>query len=247
MRHFFKNTSIFFILSFALSGCSSIQKHNYSKEYYQSLGNNITRLVEMRTGTFVQYLDDADGKYVWRINEGKDSTITLARQIGNPTKDGYWILTYCFMTHSHEDPLSVTLEHYEYLNDSRDTILCKFHDTPEELITWKKIVQPQYAFNDLDLENIKKSLYREEFITLVREDLMQYKGSTNFKKASLYADKYKLRRDAYQVIPQESQFTVFFYPTDEKSSPYQYPATQVLVKLPIKNDFYPNGLIYKSK
>ncbi len=237
------------ILSLLFTGCSSsiktikvIPEHNYSKEHYENLGNNINRLIEMRTGVFVQHLLSEGVQELWKINEGQDSTIIIARKVGIPSRDGHWILTYTFMTHAHDDPLSVTLEKYVPSPTSRDTILCRFYNAPES-ITWEQVSDKDYVFDDLDLR--KETQYRNQYITLARQSLMEYTGPTNFIEASFLRDKYDLRKDIYTISPQDSKFEVFFSKT-ETSPPYTYPSVQVLVKLPLVNKFYPNGTAYLS-
>jgi hypothetical protein len=237
------------ILSYSFTSCSSLQKtikvnpeHNYSKEYYESLGNNINRLIEMRTGVFVQHLLSDGKQELWKINDGQDSTIIIARKVGIPSRDGHWILTYTFMTHAHDDPLSVTLEKYVPSPTSRDTIYCHFYNAPES-VTWEQISDKDYVFNELNFK--EKTEYRNQYITLAKQNLMEYTGPTNFIEASFFKEKYDLRKDIYAISPQDSKFEVFFSKT-ETSEPYVYPSIQVLVKLPLVNNFYPNGTIYIS-
>lgn len=237
-------TQLLFACSNSKNTINTIKQHDYSEEHYEKLGNNLNRLLEMRTGVFVQHLF-ADGKQeLWRINDGQDSTITIARKVGIPSRDGHWILTYTFMTHAHDDPLSVTLEKYVPSPSSRDTIYCRFHNAPES-ITWEQISDEHYTFDNLDFKTDVQD--RNQFITLAKQSLMEYTGPTNFREASLYADQFKLRQDFYTVRPRESRFLVSFFEEDENSPPNPFNAIQVLVKLPIKNKFFPNPTAYKDK
>lgn len=229
------------------SGQKLMKKHDFSSEHYQKLGNNLNRIVEMRTGVFVQYLYDETQDSIpvlWRINNGTDSTVIIARSVGNPNKDGHWVLTYTFMSNAPELPLSVTLELYEASKTSRDTIYCYFHNAPET-INWTQISDKNYKFNDLVLEKGKSS--RNQYITLARQNLMEFEGPTNFRDASLYAEKYNLRKDDYIIKPEESRFAVSFF-EEKGADPWVYPAVQVLKKLPYTNIFYPNStIIIKDK
>ena len=240
------------ILAYFLMSCNSLKnakykvvEHNYSKEYYESLGSNINRLVEMRTGVFVQYLyvTANDSLVLWTVNDGADSTITIARKVGDPIKDGHWILTYTFMSHAPDVTLAATLEKYEVSPNSRDTIFCYFHKVPES-IGWEEVSDEKYKFEELELKSYND--YKDVCITLARQDLMEYTGLTNFRKATHFTEKYTLRKDFYTVTPKESRFLVSFY-EDENAEGNPYEAVQILLKMPLQNKFYPSLNSYDKK
>lgn len=236
---------LLFFYAFLYTSCNrktNINQHDFSVAYYQGLGNNLNRIVEMRTGVFVQYLyDDSQDSIpiLWRINDGMDSTVIIARPVGDPQKDGHWILTYTFMTNAPKLPLSVTLELYEASKTNRDSIYCYFHNAPED-ISWDQITDVNYDFDELVLEKGHNS--RGEHITLTQVSLLEFKGPTNYREASLYSDQYNFRKDDYVIKPEESRFSVAFFKEKDKD-PWVYPAVQVLKKLPLNNSFYPNPTI----
>lgn len=87
----------------------------YDESYYQDLGNNMLRLLALRSGLFVQYRLKKDGTLnPWK--RGDDSLFLYTRPVGIPNRDGYWLLSQQFLSSLPAEPLVTWLEYIERIN-----------------------------------------------------------------------------------------------------------------------------------
>lgn len=244
MRKYIQWVILGMVLSVVFWHCkTAASEHNFTKEYYSSLGSNINRLLEMRKGVFVHYLyyPDKNEKKIWARNDDKDSTVMIVRQVGSPDKDGYWLLNYYFMTHAHEMPLRVMLQKFEMSSSSRDTIYCIDYAYTKS-IAWSDVTDPKNKLEEIDFKALKPSSSR---LAYVRDSLMLFRGESGLKTTSTKSKEYKFRKDFHEITPQSTIFRPVFYKDENTTEPYNYPVVQVLQKLPKNNIFYPKQSAYR--
>lgn len=86
--------------------------------YYLQLPNNYERLCALRSGLFAQYLvSRTDSSGPW-MAQG-DSVLMYIRQVGQPNRDGYWLLVQQFLSGLPNEPMVTWLEKVERI--SRDS------------------------------------------------------------------------------------------------------------------------------
>lgn len=237
--------TIVFISCVSEKSAKTNQEYNFSKSYYEKLGSNINRLIEMRKGVFGHYQYDSSGlgdKLIWPVNNGADSILSITRAIGNPAKDGHWTLLYMFMTHAPDLPLVVAFQKYEISAENRDSITSTNYFNDDVKVTWEQISDPNYKFNDIDFKVLKRS---NDYISFVKKGLLEYAGETNLRYMQTPIEGYNSRKDYYTVTPQNSTFRVILY--SDSLPPFNEPAIQSLEKLPKTNPFYPNCTAYPNK
>jgi len=162
------------------------------EQYYIDLKKNILRLHQLSLGTFVAHAaTKKELEEVWNVTGG-DSVILYSVPLGDPLKDGYWILNYEFMTSLPNDPIYTSIKQYKQVD--RDSFRVLYYRSPIEL-TLKSILKDGYLEKAIDLNKLKS---RDKKVYYLRQSSAHFRG-----KSVVYEDKdcNCLRQNVYDITP----------------------------------------------
>lgn len=169
--------------------------------YYKKIGSNIERLQALREGLFVMYQmrENEKESKPWLING--DSILVYSRRIGNPSRDGLWLLHQQFIAGLPGEPLLVFVEHFERI--SRDTFVGNSYIW-EESPGFDKTSQDDFSLSaDFDISELKKGEFYEK-LTYVRQNSAHFKGfspETSILNLKL-KERYASQKDYYDIQPE---------------------------------------------
>lgn len=184
--------------------------------YYLQLSNNSERLCALRSGLFAQYLVNAtDSSGPW-MAQG-DSVMMYIRQVGEPNRDGYWLLVQQFLSSLPSQPLVTWLEKVEKISrDSFGTWPTAWpqEEYPSFLIT----SQTEFSLEDYDID-LKKRIdtkARPPHYIFVRKDAAHFQGYSQLippiqKDAKT---KYHLRQAQILLQPARTDMYALYFDQD---------------------------------
>ncbi len=207
------------ILAFAFAtaiffSCSSIKKSSTTPtwlitedvqkdETYQKIIKNDARLYAMISGVFLQYVTwSGDSTYsIWKLNEGKDSMILSAIPVGTPSKDGYWLYHYQYMTDLPDKPLMTAFSRLE--NIDRDTILQIFYEVPKGFNPpMNKILKDvKQTFSEIEFDSLKLSPIDEQ-VLYWRISPLYFEGVSSFVTSRQNEPHTMFTKDFFKISPQ---------------------------------------------
>lgn len=201
------------------SGPSSERLTRFDAAYYETLPNNLQRILSLQEGYFVQYLQrsSAEATKPWLV--GQDSVILYSRQLGEPNKEGYWLLKMQFLSSLPASPLSCWLEHYE--KASRDTFLCKtaLSMAQTEVPKHSTVAAPDFTVKQISPKSLLE-LKPEEDVAVrnyyIREGAMQFRSESALTPPAHAErrERYAFRKDLYQYNPKVHRLKVVFLHQD---------------------------------
>lgn len=205
MKWLFFTSTLLFIVA-----CQSTQKtsskpnpeQKFDKEYYIGLEKNIRRLNALSLGTFVAHTDSTDQtNAVWNVT-GKDSVILYSRPLGTVSKDGYWILSYEFMTSLPNTPIYTSIKKIEQIE--RDSFRILYYEYPKEL-TLAQVLDDTYLDENVILDQLQ---IRDKQTLFVRQTAAHFIG-----KSAIYEDKEAgcLRQNTYELTPKQYDVSFSFF------------------------------------
>lgn len=215
----------FFICSLlSLIACQTTQKttlksspaEKFDADYYVGLEKNIRRLHALSLGTFVAHTDPTNqSNQVWNVT-GKDSVILYSRPIGDIGKNGYWILSYEFMTSLPNTPIYTSIKKIEQIE--RDSFRVLYYEYPNEL-TLSQVLDDTYLEENIILDQLQP---RDKKTLFVRQTAAHFIG-----KSAIYVDKEAgcLRQNIYELTPKHYDVSFSFFdietkrPLDKKKRP----------------------------
>lgn len=187
-------------------------------EFFMPLKTNISRFHQLNQGKFVHYktvkrmIGKEDGSEeavysneLWlnRKDENNDSVLLYSFPVGEPSKDGYWVYYYQFMTALPNEPLYEAFINFK--EESRDVIKGIFYDSPDtfNVPIADLLENPNAHFSNLDLSLLPLSKTGEGAYYR-RESPTHFKGES--KIYINHQNKSSFRKDFYQVIPEGIRF-----------------------------------------
>jgi hypothetical protein len=202
MKWFLFFASLTLVVSCQTSEKATIKNSKLEADYYVSLEKNIRRLYALSLGTFVAHVEPLiNGNEVWKVS-GKDSVILYSRPLGEVDKDGYWILSYEFMTSLPNTPIYSSIKQIEQIE--RDSFRILYYECPKDL-TLSEVLDDKYIKNSIVLAKLK---LKDKQTIFVRESASHFVG-----KSDRYEDKEAgcLRQNIYELTHEHYDVSFSFF------------------------------------
>lgn len=196
-----KNMSILVLIICTVYGCNSAkntvktsatpQLTPLDEDFYATFNGNQARLHQLMLGTFVAY-DNKKGEALesWTVSE-TDSVILYSFQIGDITKQGYWIYSYEFMTSLPNNPIYTTIK--EIVQKDRDTFEIHYYETPTKY-TLLDILEKK-VLDDIDFKKLVKTPKITTFHRINNTSFLGYSEIYEDKNCKCY------RQNSYDASP----------------------------------------------
>lgn len=198
----------------------------YQKQYYQELGNNMSRLLAIRSGLFVQYRLDAKSEISpWK--RGDDSLFLYIRPVGIPNRDGHWLLSQQFLSGLPAEPLATWLEYIKRINRDSFESYSRGWTTTEEQPTFLEVSAEGFDVTEYGIslsppdeeEEPKRFFKRKEVNHFFEETVL--KRPLNQERREKYAfrkttNDYRPRWVTVQALYFDSDTTLLTVKTNKK-------------------------------
>lgn len=187
----------------------------FEEAYYQDLEKNIVRLHHLMQGTFTVHTQSAT-RTTWSVSDG-DSVILCNVALGEPAKQGYWILSYEFMTSLPDQPIYTSIKQLVQLD--RDTVDVYYYESAHPLtLTLVDVLDYQRLVDRIDFDQLIK---RDKRVRYVRQTSAHFIGQS---LVYLDPDRDCLRQNSYDISPTFYQVNTNFY--DKENSRKRLPIKQ---------------------
>lgn len=174
----------------------------FDEAYYQNLEKNIVRLHHLMQGTFTVHTQSAT-RTTWSVSDG-DSVILCNVALGEPAKQGYWILSYEFMTSLPDEPIYTSIKQLVQLD--RDTVDVYYYEPAHPLtLTLADVLDHQRLTAQIDFDQLIK---RDKQVRYVRQTSAHFMGQSLIY---LDPDRDCLRQNNYDISPAFYQVNTNFY------------------------------------
>ena len=177
------------------------------ENFYTTFSGNQARLHQLMLGTFVAY-DSKEGEALesWTVSE-TDSVILYSFQIGDITKQGYWVYSYEFMTSLPNNPIYTTIK--EIVQKDRDTFEVHYYETPAKY-TLLDILEKK-VLDDIDFKKLVKTPKMTTFHRVTNTHFRGYSEVYEDKNCQCY------RQNSYDASPSMYKVDASFFNLADKS------------------------------
>lgn len=184
----------------------------FDKAYYEQLGNNTRRLQILKTGLFAQYIMNEDSSLTAWTHSG-DSVYLYTIPVGEPNKNGHWVMITQFLSGLPDEPLSIWFEKIERI--SRDTFGVWSMPWNDELVGYKEL-----ARNGIDLK--ERGIELPNKVSGEPRSIYFREGPAHFRELPIprsVSAKFAERNVSYQKVfvdlqPQGSYFQAHYFDKD---------------------------------
>ncbi len=206
-----------FPLLLLLSACSTIAPSNTAKSptttvfeeaYYQDLEKNIVRLHHLLQGTFTAHTGSKSAELTsWTVSEG-DSVVLYSVPLGEPSKNGYWIYSYEFMTSLPDAPIYTSIKRLQQIN--RDTVDVYYYTSKKPLhICLLDLLDVRRLNAKIDWEQLEQ---QEKRVRYARQSSSHFIGTSLVYEDP---DRHCWRQNTYDLSPNFYQVKTTFYDKDQ--------------------------------
>lgn len=183
----------------------------FEEAYYLKLPNNLARLSVLRSGFFVlKGLEQETDRIIENETDLGDSILTYIRQVGIPSRDGYWFFQIQFTGSLPNDPLLFLVERIEQV--SRDTFIGSMHFLAKNY-SLEELSDPNFEATDIDFKQVKDTSQILSSYTYVRRNASEYDCFTSrFPPVNQQLREiYDLRQDHFHYLPKGITLERFYY------------------------------------